>query len=442
MSASDTNIGKLLKLLEKQRLVKSFANYENSAGRGADGLPLQKRQTMKRMYWYIDYHDFVLVIKYRLAVMRSQIEASMVKDDTAKCDYKCPQCAKEFDALQVPMLIQNIAMQAVDMEGDFIIACDVCGGLLEPKMNAKEQSEADRKMETFNNALAPIRKTLQQVERIEFEKFEPINWLLNHVPETIIVERNAKGHRVYLPSEARKEKAAPELTPEEKQARIAAEQARKAEIEANKQILPTWAVQSTVTGQQTELGVKHDKLRQTVADREARLARGQQDTKVDTSDADLDKHYAELLAAESEAAAAAAVSATSGGEPSGQEAHDTVPASSTLVRSEADVDSEYGVKTKEFAPSSAPSPAAAAVAAGDQDEEEEMEEMEAVETPAARADNVEALKNTVVKVGEQDMRFGDVTDEDQERMSSDEYLNYYRIAEELAQMEDPAGGAI
>lgn len=34
---------------------------------------------MKRTYWYIDYHDFMLVVKYRLAVMRSRIEASMVK---------------------------------------------------------------------------------------------------------------------------------------------------------------------------------------------------------------------------------------------------------------------------------------------------------------------------------------------------------------------------
>lgn len=34
---------------------------------------------MKRVYWYIDYHDFVLVVKYRLAVMRSEIEKSMVK---------------------------------------------------------------------------------------------------------------------------------------------------------------------------------------------------------------------------------------------------------------------------------------------------------------------------------------------------------------------------
>jgi len=57
----------------------SFLNYENSAGRGTDGLPLSKRQTMKRTYWYIDYHDFMLVVKYRLAVMRSRIEASMVK---------------------------------------------------------------------------------------------------------------------------------------------------------------------------------------------------------------------------------------------------------------------------------------------------------------------------------------------------------------------------
>jgi hypothetical protein len=66
-------------LCSRLRPRRSFLNYENSAGRGPDGLPLQKRQTMKRLYWYIDYHDFVLVVKYRLAVMRSRIEAGMVK---------------------------------------------------------------------------------------------------------------------------------------------------------------------------------------------------------------------------------------------------------------------------------------------------------------------------------------------------------------------------
>jgi hypothetical protein len=60
------------------------------------------------------------------------------------------------------------------------------------------------------------------------------------------------------------------------------------------------------------------------------------------------------------------------------------------------------------------------------------------------------------------MRYGDVTEEDQERMSSDEYMvsrdrfstklfhayiqaflnflqDYFRIAEQIAQLEDPAG---
>jgi hypothetical protein len=53
----------------------------------------------------------------------------------------------------------------------------------------------------------------------------------------------------------------------------------------NKQVLPAWAVQSTVTGQQTELGVKHDKLQQVRAEREARSLLGQEDVKVDTTDA-------------------------------------------------------------------------------------------------------------------------------------------------------------
>jgi len=55
--------------------------------------------------------------------------------------------------------------------------------------------------------------------------------------------------------------------------------------ERNKQLLPAWAVSSTVTGQQTELGVKHDKLQQVKAEREARAMMGQQDVKVDTTDA-------------------------------------------------------------------------------------------------------------------------------------------------------------
>jgi hypothetical protein len=145
-------------------------------------------------------------------------------------------------------------MNMLDREGDFIVACDVCGEQLEPKMNEKEQSEADKKMEKFNNAMAPIRKSLQRVEKIDFDRwvgaifkssvpvlcfntterllsFEPINWLLNHVPETIIVERDNKGRRAYVAYEKRKPNPDYLLTPEEKQAKIDAEIARKAEVE-------------------------------------------------------------------------------------------------------------------------------------------------------------------------------------------------------------------
>ena len=61
-------------------------------------------------------------------------------------------------------------MSMVEREGDFIVACDVCGEQLEPKMNEKQLTEADKKMEVFNNAMAPIRKSLQRVEKIEFDR--------------------------------------------------------------------------------------------------------------------------------------------------------------------------------------------------------------------------------------------------------------------------------
>lgn len=62
-------------------------------------------------------------------------------------------------------------------------------------------------------------------------RFEPINWLLNHVKDTIIVERDARGKRAYVAFEKRRPNPDWLLTPEEKQAKIDAEIARKAEVE-------------------------------------------------------------------------------------------------------------------------------------------------------------------------------------------------------------------
>jgi len=55
--------------------------------------------------------------------------------------------------------------------------------------------------------------------------------LLNHVKDTIIVERDARGKRAYVAFEKRRPNPDWLLTPEEKQAKIDAEIARKAEVE-------------------------------------------------------------------------------------------------------------------------------------------------------------------------------------------------------------------
>lgn len=37
-------------------------------------------------------------------------------------------------------------------------------------MNEEEKTEADRKMEKFNEAMGPMRRTLQVVEKVEFDR--------------------------------------------------------------------------------------------------------------------------------------------------------------------------------------------------------------------------------------------------------------------------------
>jgi hypothetical protein len=70
-----------------------------------------------------------------------------------------------------------------------------------------------------------------QIERTLPYRLDPITWLLQHVPETTIVERNAKGTRVYVAYENRKNDRELELTPEEKKARAEAAIARKLDME-------------------------------------------------------------------------------------------------------------------------------------------------------------------------------------------------------------------
>lgn len=54
----------------------SFTNTENYTIPRTD---YQRKNTVKREYWYIDYHDVTNVVKYRLAAIRQRIESSTKK---------------------------------------------------------------------------------------------------------------------------------------------------------------------------------------------------------------------------------------------------------------------------------------------------------------------------------------------------------------------------
>lgn len=57
----------------------SFINVENKQQSSVQEDAGQKKQTVQRKYYYIDYHELVLVVKYRLAAMMAEIESGMKK---------------------------------------------------------------------------------------------------------------------------------------------------------------------------------------------------------------------------------------------------------------------------------------------------------------------------------------------------------------------------
>lgn len=144
------------------------SNAPNTNGEG-EVRARPQRTTMMRTYWYLDYWDFAQVVKYRLGMMRKQIEGG-VKQEVTKQDYRCPTCGKSFNALDVAGLMQGLATASMDPNGEFSLNCDVCGSPIDQKMNDEEVRNENDKVHKFNVATEHIRTTLQQVDRLALAK--------------------------------------------------------------------------------------------------------------------------------------------------------------------------------------------------------------------------------------------------------------------------------
>lgn len=206
----------------------------------------------RRSYYYLDYKQFLDVVKWRMMAMRRHIDTRLRRGLDNK-GYLCPRCRKSFSALEVSHLL------------DFsrnVFVCDVpgCGTELIDNEEAEDVRQSKDTLTRFNEQLSVVQQALRSIEGVALPPLDVRAWLAKHAADQPWATELPKEEQGAKPA-APQPPAAPEarLRVEVAGAEAGAElesAARSREEEQRAQnMLPAWHVASTVSGEATGLAV-------------------------------------------------------------------------------------------------------------------------------------------------------------------------------------------
>ncbi|KAJ1808981.1 hypothetical protein LPJ75_004475 [Coemansia sp. RSA 2598] len=133
--------------LQKQKLVEKLTRREEIMENTR--YPRQKLQT----YYFLDYRQFVNVVKYRMWALQEAVKNKMQKEQD-NLGYDCQGCSKHFTIMDVLSLVDPSAET---------FKCDYCGDFLidntESEIAQKSKRELSRFMEQFKTIIDLLQKT-------------------------------------------------------------------------------------------------------------------------------------------------------------------------------------------------------------------------------------------------------------------------------------------
>lgn len=173
MNGAQKQLRQVLTSLRKDKLIKSLQKMESEEGQ-AEG---QKHLRMTH-YYYINYKQFVNVVKYRLDHMRRKLEMEEKKSQS-HTSYKCPHCAQTYSDLDVDRLIDHATGS---------LRCSHCGCVLEEDIPEDAGVDARQLMSQMNAQLRPILDLIRQVENISLS-----SEVLDPEPQSIQQHLQARG---------------------------------------------------------------------------------------------------------------------------------------------------------------------------------------------------------------------------------------------------------
>lgn len=252
-------------------------------------------RSVPRTYYYLDFKLFLDVTKWRMMSIRKKIDTRL-RNELDNKGYVCPRCKKSYSTLEVAHLL--------DMFRN-VFVCDTpgCSTELVDNEEAEDVKRSKDSLMRFNEQLSTLLGGLRRTEGITLPPLDVGAWLTKHAASQPWFAARSEDASSAPPSTVN---GAPALQVDLASNDPAAEAARrlakqKAEDEQRKQnALPAWHLASTVSGEQTALGRKQQRLSSSNA---FDLDEGRQDD--DADDDDYYAQYASLQTAEAAAAAAA-----------------------------------------------------------------------------------------------------------------------------------------
>lgn len=159
MHSGQKQLRQALTFLKKDKLIKSLQKMEKEES------SLEGEKVKMVHYYYINYKQFVNVVKYKLDQMRKKIEAEERKVQN-RMSYNCPGCKSTFSDLDVDRLFDP---------KDGNLRCSYCGSVLEEDARDTEVVDARSLISKMNDQMKPITDLLRETENINLapEILEP-----------------------------------------------------------------------------------------------------------------------------------------------------------------------------------------------------------------------------------------------------------------------------
>ncbi|KAJ8516968.1 hypothetical protein ONZ45_g5796 [Pleurotus djamor] len=242
MGLQSKELNKLMAVLSNDRLVKVYRQNELKEG---------AQRSVGKQYYYIDYENFCNVAKWRVAKMFSIIDNTL-RNELEHKGYICTQCKHSYNPLDVDKLLDPV-------RGEFV--CEICHGEVVDNENAESVIGSKDRMQRFNNQMRFIRDGLQKSEAMVLPAFDVAAWVQSNTvsvdaQKSASTESNGLKIAGSDPSQRKDDGIGVMISMDKDEHTKKMERDAEAAAKRQQNALPSWHLKSTISGDLTALGIK------------------------------------------------------------------------------------------------------------------------------------------------------------------------------------------